>query len=101
VDCGLVVLTPFPQVSTAQGFTGSQVLAAGRGNAATGRKMCLRGGGPVMGVEVQTTRPGNGKDFPKKVRILQVQLASVLALTAVKGCFCRRATPSPCITGAR
>ena len=54
-----------------------------------------------MGVEVQTTRPGNGKDFPKKVRILQVQLASVLALTAVKGCFCRRATPSPCITGAR
>ena len=25
-----------------------------------------------MGVEVKTTRPGNGKDFPKKVRILQV-----------------------------
>lgn len=55
------------QVSAPQGFSG-RVLAAGLGNAANGRKMCLRGGGPVMGVEVKTTRPGNGKDFPKKVR---------------------------------
>ena len=32
-----------------------------------GRKMCLRGGGPVMGVEVTTTRPGDGKNYPSKV----------------------------------
>ena len=95
------MLPPFPQVSAPQGFTGSQVLAAGRGKEATGRKMCLRGGGPVMGVEVKTTRPGNGKDFPKKVRILQDPACLCFRFERLKRCFCRRATPSPCITGAR
>ena len=56
------------QVS-AQGLPGSPVLAGGNA-AASGRKMRLRGGGPVMGAEVTTTRPGNGKDFPKKVEML-------------------------------
>jgi hypothetical protein len=27
----------------------------------------LRGGGPVMGVEVKTTKAGDGKNYPSKV----------------------------------
>merc|ERR1712216_58033 len=30
------------------------------------RKMSLRGGGPTMGVDVTTTKPGDGKNYPSK-----------------------------------
>jgi hypothetical protein len=40
--------------------------------------MGLRGGGPVMGVEVTTTRPGDGKNYPSKVAtLLQIRVAEV------------------------
>eukprot|EP00277_Geminigera_cryophila_P040185 CAMPEP_0173093808 /NCGR_PEP_ID=MMETSP1102-20130122/30395_1 /TAXON_ID=49646 /ORGANISM="Geminigera sp., Strain Caron Lab Isolate" /LENGTH=162 /DNA_ID=CAMNT_0013982263 /DNA_START=6 /DNA_END=494 /DNA_ORIENTATION=- len=48
----------------AHGFAGHSLAAAGK--PAVARKMSLRGGGPVMGVEVTTTKAGDGKNYPSK-----------------------------------